>query len=33
MKTFIDRYFPEELIRLIQTAYWTIRLVRVIQQL
>lgn len=29
----IPRLIPEELIRLLQTAYWSIRLYRIIQQL
>lgn len=33
MKKFIQKLFPEELIRLLQTAYWFIRLLRVIQQI
>jgi len=33
MKTFIARYLPEELIRALQTAYWSIRLFKVLQQL
>jgi len=32
MKTFIARYLPEELIRLLQAAYWSILLVQVIHQ-
>ncbi|CAH0296102.1 hypothetical protein SRABI130_04517 [Pseudomonas sp. Bi130] len=32
MIRFVSRYIPEELIRLLQTAYWTIRLFRIIQQ-
>jgi hypothetical protein len=33
MKSFISRYLPEELIRALQTAYWSIRLIRILQQL
>ncbi|AZF35961.1 hypothetical protein C4J88_1162 [Pseudomonas sp. R4-39-08] len=33
MKTVIKKLFPEELIRLLQTAYWVVRLLRIIQQL
>jgi hypothetical protein len=33
MKSFIDRYLPEELLRAFQAAYLAIRLVRAIQQL
>lgn len=32
MKSFVSRYLPEELIRLLQTAYWVVRLFRIIQQ-
>lgn len=33
MRTFINKYIPEELIRLFQAAYWAIRLIRIIPQL
>ena len=33
MKNFINRFLPEELIRALQAAYWSIRLIRVLQQL
>lgn len=33
MKSFFNRYLPEELIRALQTAYWSIRLFRILQQL
>ncbi|MDP9709842.1 UNVERIFIED_ORG: hypothetical protein J2X80_001919 [Pseudomonas fluorescens] len=32
MKNFIDRYLPEELIRALQAAYWSYRLVKVLLQ-
>jgi len=32
MKNFIARYLPEELIRILQTAYWACRLFKIIQQ-
>ncbi len=32
MKKFLDRYLPEELIRALQAAYWSLRLARVILQ-
>jgi len=32
MKKVIDKLFPEELIRLLQTAYWVVRLLRIVQQ-
>lgn len=32
MKKFIGRYLPEELIRALQAAYWSIRLIRILQQ-
>lgn len=31
MKSFI-RFIPEELIRALQAAYWSVRLIRIIQQ-
>lgn len=33
MKKIIQRFFPEELIRLLQTVYFAVRLIRIIQQL
>jgi len=33
MHRLIARFVPEELIRLLQTAYWSIRLYRIYQQL
>ena len=33
MIRFVSRYIPEELIRLLQTAYWSIRLYRIYQQI
>lgn len=33
MKTVIQKLFPEEIIRLLQTAYWVVRLFRIIQQI
>lgn len=33
MQKFLARYLPEELIRILQTAYWSVRLIRIIQQL
>lgn len=33
MKKIIDRYLPEELIRALQAAYWSLRLFRIIQGL
>lgn len=32
MKLFIERYLPEELIRALQAAYWSVRLVRILLQ-
>lgn len=32
MKNFIGRYVPEEIIRILQTAYWSIRLLMIIPQ-
>jgi hypothetical protein len=32
MRSFIQKYIPEELIRAFQAAYWLIRLVRIIPQ-
>jgi hypothetical protein len=32
MKKFISRYFPEELIRVLQTVYWSLRLLRFFQE-
>ncbi|SET80402.1 hypothetical protein SAMN05216197_12621 [Pseudomonas graminis] len=29
----MKRFIPEELIRVLQTAYWSIRLIRLIQQI
>lgn len=29
----MTRFIPEELIRALQTAYWSIRLIRLIQQI
>lgn len=33
MKTFIARYLPEELIRALQTVYWAMRLIKIVQQM
>lgn len=33
MKKVIDKVFPEELIRMLQTAYWSLRLLRFFQEL
>ena len=33
MKTIIARYLPEEVIRALQTVYWTVRLYRLIHEL
>lgn len=32
MKNFIARYLPEEVIRILQTAYWAYRLFKIFQQ-
>jgi len=32
MKMIIERYLPEELIRALQTAYWSIRLIKILLQ-
>jgi len=32
MKILIDKYFPEELIRLLQVVYWSIKLLLIIPQ-
>lgn len=33
MKILVNKLFPEELIRLLQTAYWSIRLLLVFQEI
>lgn len=32
LKTFVKRFLPEELIRILQTAYWSVRLYRTFQE-
>lgn len=32
LRSFIQKYLPEELIRAFQAAYWSIRLIRIIQE-
>lgn len=32
MKNFVHRYLPEEVIRALQAAYWSVRLFRIIQE-
>lgn len=33
MKKFVRRYLPEEVIRALQAAYWSVRLFRIVQEL
>lgn len=33
MKKIIDRFLPEEVIRALQAAYWSVRLFRIIQEI
>lgn len=32
IKTFVQRFLPEELIRILQTAYWSVRFYRALQE-
>lgn len=33
MKNLVHRYLPEEVIRALQAAYWSVRLFRIVQEL